>query len=108
MFGYIIYLVEQTWNGLSAPYCSLLGKQACRYSEGAYNAAMPRELVRIDQPGFRGWGCSQCAWISQTRFRAELILVQFFTVRIQGQDNIFAHHPFAWTLSSIGKLCRLR
>jgi hypothetical protein len=24
---------------------------------------MPRELERIDQPGFRGWGCSQCAWI---------------------------------------------
>jgi hypothetical protein len=24
---------------------------------------MPRELVWIDQPRFRGWGCSQCAWI---------------------------------------------
>src|ERR1700719_1124243 len=74
MFGYIIYLVEQTWSGLSVPYCSTLGKQACRYSEEPYNAAMPRELVWIDQPCFRGWGRSQCAWISQTRFRAELIL----------------------------------
>ncbi len=62
MFGYIIYLVEQTWNGLSVPYCSPLGKQACRYSEEPYSAAMPRELVWIDQPGFRGWGCSKCAW----------------------------------------------
>jgi rubredoxin len=25
--------------------------------------AMPRELVWIDQPRFRGWGCSQCEWI---------------------------------------------
>jgi hypothetical protein len=24
---------------------------------------MPRELVWIDQPRKRGWGCSQCAWI---------------------------------------------
>jgi hypothetical protein len=24
---------------------------------------MPGELVWIDQPRFRGWGCSQCAWI---------------------------------------------
>ena len=59
MFGYIIYLVEQTWNGLSVPYCSPLGKQACRYSEEPYSAAMPRELVWIDQPGFRGWGLLQ-------------------------------------------------
>jgi len=28
-----------------------------------YNAAMLRELVWIDQSRFRGWGCSQCAWI---------------------------------------------
>jgi hypothetical protein len=24
---------------------------------------MPRELVWMDQPRFRGWGCSQCAWV---------------------------------------------
>jgi hypothetical protein len=25
---------------------------------------MPRrKLVWLDQPRFRGWGCSQCAWI---------------------------------------------
>jgi hypothetical protein len=24
---------------------------------------MLRELVWIDQPRFRGWGCSQCAWV---------------------------------------------
>jgi len=24
---------------------------------------MPRELVWIDQPRFRGWGCSQCEWV---------------------------------------------
>jgi rubredoxin len=24
---------------------------------------MPRELGWIDQPGFRGWGCSKCGWI---------------------------------------------
>ena len=24
---------------------------------------MPRELVWVDQPRKRGWGCSQCAWI---------------------------------------------
>jgi rubredoxin len=29
----------------------------------AYNAAMPRELVWVDQPRFRGWGCSECAWV---------------------------------------------
>jgi len=29
----------------------------------AYNPAMPRELVWIDQPRKRGWGCSQCEWI---------------------------------------------
>jgi len=27
-----------------------------------YNPAMPRELVWMDQPRFRGWGCSECAW----------------------------------------------
>jgi len=27
-----------------------------------YNSAMPRELVWIDQPRFRGWGCSKCGW----------------------------------------------
>src|ERR1700687_30433 len=59
---------------LTRHYCSPPGKQACHYSEEPYNAAMPRELVWIDQPGFRGWGYSQCAWISQTRFRAGLIL----------------------------------
>ena len=25
--------------------------------------SMLRELVWIDQPRFRGWGCSQCAWV---------------------------------------------
>jgi len=25
--------------------------------------AMPRELVWIDQPRFRGWGCSECGWV---------------------------------------------
>jgi len=24
---------------------------------------MPRDLVWIDLPCFRGWGCSQCAWV---------------------------------------------
>jgi len=24
---------------------------------------MPRELVWKDQPRYRGWGCSQCAWV---------------------------------------------
>lgn len=24
---------------------------------------MLRDLVWIDQPRFRGWGCSQCAWV---------------------------------------------
>jgi len=24
---------------------------------------MSRELVWIDQPRFRGWKCSQCAWV---------------------------------------------
>jgi rubredoxin len=24
---------------------------------------MPRELLWIELPSFRGWGCSQCAWI---------------------------------------------
>ena len=24
---------------------------------------MPRELVWKDQPRFRGWGCSDCAWV---------------------------------------------
>jgi rubredoxin len=28
---------------------------------------MPRELVWIDQPLFRGWGCSQCAWVFNPR-----------------------------------------
>jgi rubredoxin len=28
-----------------------------------YNPVMRREVVWIDQSRFRGWGCSQCAWI---------------------------------------------
>jgi hypothetical protein len=24
---------------------------------------MRRELIWIDDHGFRGWGCSQCAWV---------------------------------------------
>jgi hypothetical protein len=24
---------------------------------------MSRELVWIEQPLFRGWGCTQCAWV---------------------------------------------
>src|ERR1700687_4464199 len=43
MFGYIIYLVEQTWNGLSAPYCSPLG----------YTGYCPTALSFGLQPAFR-------------------------------------------------------
>jgi hypothetical protein len=28
-----------------------------------YNLAMTRGLVWVYQPRFRGWGCSQCAWV---------------------------------------------
>jgi len=34
-----------------------------RIDRSLYNAPMPRELVWIDQPRFRGWGCSQCDWV---------------------------------------------
>jgi len=26
-------------------------------------AAMSRKLVWVEQPSFRGWGCSECAWV---------------------------------------------
>ena len=28
---------------------------------------MKREMVWIDQPQLRGWGCSQCAWVFNPR-----------------------------------------
>jgi hypothetical protein len=28
-----------------------------------HNVQMPRELVWIDQPRFRGWGRSKCVWV---------------------------------------------
>jgi rubredoxin len=61
MLGDMIVLVEQTWNGSSVRYCSLVRSRPI--AKKPYNDAMPRELVWIDQPSFRGWGCSQCAWI---------------------------------------------
>ena len=52
----------------------LLGKTlaACNFRRSAlfvstclpaYNGVMARELVWLDQPRFRGWGCSYCAWV---------------------------------------------
>jgi hypothetical protein len=62
---------------------------------------MSRKLVWIEQPRFRGWGCSECAWVfnpsSTPTGKSFDEMMQNFELQRDGEftSHVCADHPRA-------------